>query len=72
MGVHGFSGKKLGPTWGTVYKYKVKDHKSLSRLKDRSKTCKKLQKGIQLRETLRSQTIKIIHKIICTKNGRRW
>ena len=47
MGVHGFSGKKLGPTWGTVYKYKVKDHKSLPRLKDRSKTCKKLQKGIQ-------------------------
>ena len=46
MGAHGFSGKKLGPLLGNSLK-KVKDQKSLSRLKDRSKKYKQLQKGIQ-------------------------
>ena len=46
MGAHGFSGKKLGRHLGNGLQ-KVKDQKSLSRLKDRSKKCKQLQKGIQ-------------------------
>ena len=47
MGALGLSDKKLGPTWGVVRLQKVKDQKSLSRFKDRSKKCKQLQKGIQ-------------------------
>ena len=37
MGAHGFSGKKLGPTWGTVYrKWKIKNHCQDSKIDQRS------------------------------------
>ena len=37
MGAHGFSGKKLGPTWGTVYrKLKIKNHCQDSKIDQRS------------------------------------
>ena len=72
MGAHGFSGKKLGPTWGTVYrKWKIKNHCQDS--KDRSKKCKQLQKGYKRNTQITNNRIKIIHKIICTdESGRRW
>ena len=43
---NGFSGKKTRPHLGSSLQ-KVKDQKSFSRLKDRSKKCKQFQKGIQ-------------------------
>ena len=52
MGAHGFSGKKL---LGNSLK-KVKDQKSLSRLKDRTKKCKQLQKGIQKKHSDHKQS----------------
>ena len=37
MGAHGFSGKKLGPTWGAVYrKWKIKNHCQDSKVDQRS------------------------------------
>ena len=37
MGAHGFSGKKLGPTWGAVYrKWKIKNHCQDSKIDQRS------------------------------------
>ena len=37
MGAHGFSDKKLGPTWGVVYrKWKIKNHFQDSKIDQRS------------------------------------
>ena len=46
MGAHGFSGKKLGPTWGAVYrKWKIKNHFQDSKIDQIS--VNNYEKGIQ-------------------------
>ena len=58
---NGFSGKKTRPHLGSSLQ-KVKDQKSFSRLKDRSKKCKQFQKGIQEKQS-KSSTSQFVLRV---------